>query len=205
MIFEWMKAKHIGDLKDLGTFKEVKLQVLDDLNLQGVITFRGYETLFNFIKKLRNFITNEFLSPELATYLTDCETKKNKVKFLDFKKFIMNELDLNGIISFKNRNAILTFIIQIQALEHKCQPINMKHDFFITEKHKLAFMLLNYNPVFDKELGIKRLHYLDKDKAREWRNRYIKIFHPDKGDDEQLTNEVSSMINLLYNRMVGKA
>ncbi len=66
-------------------------------------------------------------------------------------------------------------------------------------------MFTHYNPIYDEDLGVTRLYYLSKDKAREWRNKYIKLFHPDQGHNTDFAEEVAMAINKIYNRMVGDA
>lgn len=80
--------------------------------------------------------------------------------------------------------------------------------YFKSEKHKFAFMLIrNEQAVFDEDLGIKKKHYIDKEAAKEWKMKYIKMFHPDKNlDDNGIDfDAVTQKINKIYNRMVGKA
>ena len=75
----------------------------------------------------------------------------------------------------------------------------------MSDKHEAAFMILNYNPQFNKELGITRKHYMNKDLAREWKLRYIKMFHPDQGFVLKNQDKVVEAINRIYQEMVGEA
>lgn len=82
-----------------------------------------------------------------------------------------------------------------------------KDEYFISEKHRLAFFILkNEKNAFDDELGITRRHYLDKELAKEWRNKMLNKFHPDK-DLENIfeNNEITQKINKMYKRMTGEA
>lgn len=81
--------------------------------------------------------------------------------------------------------------------------------YFLNEKLRLAFFIKKHEKgFFDEELGIKKKHYLDKHAAKEWKNKLLKEFHPDKNiKNDHLLNydEITSCINKIYTRMVGKA
>ncbi|SDX98526.1 J domain-containing protein [Pseudomonas sp. NFACC08-1] len=103
--------------------------------------------------------------------------------------------------------------IRLAGLEH-IALLNAKRNaeladqYFWTKKRKLAFLLThNQMGVFDQELGIKRLHYVDEDVAKAWRAKLASEFHPDKnqGDTSIDYAEIMSCINRMYKRMVGKA
>ncbi|MHB9840956.1 hypothetical protein Q8F57_039750 [Paraburkholderia terrae] len=95
---------------------------------------------------------------------------------------------------------------------------SMGRGFFKSAKHMKAFMLLNYDPKFNNELGIGRKCFVDKGAAKVWMGKMQKEFHPDGSIDkqEQKSNqegpaedysldEVSQAINALYAKMTGKA
>lgn len=52
--------------------------------------------------------------------------------------------------------------------------IQESDDYFISERHKIGFMILNYNVNFNDELEIAKKHYVNKNLAKEWRNKYIR-------------------------------
>jgi len=117
-------------------------------------------------------------------------------------KYIKDYLHIMPNI-FKSWKGLLTFTELIES-----NFINYKKDeYFISEKHRLAFFILkNEKNAFDDELGITRKHYLDKELAKEWRNKMLNKFHPDK-DIENLfeNNEITQKINKMYKRMTGEA
>lgn len=88
--------------------------------------------------------------------------------------------------------------------------------FFKSKKHEEIFYILNFEKNFDKELGISRKHYLDKELAKLWRHEMLKKYHNsitlDKNGNSQ-DNDFSSDIYfkveanliLIYKRMVGEA
>ncbi|RBB33554.1 hypothetical protein DPV79_34395 [Burkholderia reimsis] len=95
---------------------------------------------------------------------------------------------------------------------------SMEAGFFKSGKHMKAFMLLNYDPKFNNELGISRKCFVDKDSAKSWMGKMQKEFHPDASIDRQKEkasqegsaqdyslDEVSQAINVLYKKMTGKA
>jgi signal recognition particle subunit SEC65 len=70
----------------------------------------------------------------------------------------------------------------------------------------LEFCILKHEGNYlDEELGITRRHYIDKEIAKKWRNDMQKIFHDDKNSKNEQYKKVSSKINKIYERMIGKA
>ena len=51
-----------------------------------------------------------------------------------------------------------------------------KNSYFKSSFHEFAFYLHINNPIFDKNLGINRIHMIDKEKAAEFRNFYKELF-----------------------------
>lgn len=81
-------------------------------------------------------------------------------------------------------------------------------DFFLSQRRKWAFCILrNEKGDLDKELGITRKHFINRELAKEWRNRMIQEFHPEKNvaepEDELIV--ITQRINKIYGRMVGNA
>ena len=116
----------------------------------------------------------------------------------DLRAGIANKLNFTDckLISFNNLASQLSM-----------NGIKLEDEFFITKKRKLAFLLKRHEKgFFDKELGIKRKHYIDKSAAKEWKIKLAKEFHPDKnlGDTSLDFAEITQCINKIYSRMVGK-
>lgn len=131
------------------------------------------------------------------------ENLKENYKLKEIVSKIDEDLNLHGIIKFKSFKNVFMFI---QALKTFIDDyIKCKDGFFLSDKHEIAFMILNYNPQFNKKLGITRKHYMNKDLAREWKLRYIKMFHPDQGFVLKNQDKVVEAINRIYQEMVGKA
>lgn len=125
-------------------------------------------------------------------------------KYNQIRKNILNDKSLSDVLSIKTKS---DFLKVIEAF-YKISLLNNEDAFFKSEKHKLAFMILNHQgTIFDEELDIKKKHYLDKKTADEWKRKHQSIFHPDKNiDDDSLDYEViMQKINKIHSRMVGKA
>jgi hypothetical protein len=78
--------------------------------------------------------------------------------------------------------------------------------YFRSRKHEMAFYFKINNVVFDKNLGIKRIHLVNLEKARELKNYYLGIFHPDhnKDSDSGLNyDEVCADISATFYRVSG--
>lgn len=131
------------------------------------------------------------------------EELRQKFKFREIYEIVLGDLKLKGILTIRGFSNLFKIIKALETF--KKENIEYIDDFFISEEHKIAFMLLNYNPSFNNDLEITRLHYLNKDKAKEWRNKYIKMFHTDLGNKFPQQEEISASINTLYKRMVGEA
>lgn len=77
---------------------------------------------------------------------------------------------------------------------------------FKSREQEIAFYFKVNNAIFDKHLGIKKIHATDPRKAKELKNAYLRMFHPDrKGQDEMGLNydEVSADIDATFHRVSG--
>jgi len=76
--------------------------------------------------------------------------------------------------------------------------------YFISRFHELAFYLHMNNPSFDKNLGICRVHMIDKEKTLELCDFYRELFQTIK-PIEQYHNldyiKIEQDIDALYNRL----
>lgn len=137
-------------------------------------------------------------------YWLSLSESKIKNDFDILKVDVIKDTDLKGILSIESADDLVKIIKAF-----KKASINSAEDkYFKSEKHKIGFMLLKHEgSVFDEELGIKKKHYINKEAAKEWKQKYQSIYHPDKnvGDSSIDYEEVMSKINKIYNRMVGKA
>ncbi|MDI6976107.1 hypothetical protein [Serratia sp. Se-RSBMAAmG] len=79
-----------------------------------------------------------------------------------------------------------------------------KNSYFKSSFHEFAFYLHINNPIFDKNLGICRVHMIDKEKALELCDFYRGLFQTIK-PIEQYHNldyiKIAQDIDLLYNRL----
>ncbi|WP_323939738.1 hypothetical protein [Aeromonas caviae] len=78
--------------------------------------------------------------------------------------------------------------------------------YFKSKEHELAFYLKINNQAFDKYLGIKKIHMIDVRKAKELKNEYLRIFHPDrkKGVDNGLNyDDICADISTIFHRVSG--
>ncbi|OPB21769.1 hypothetical protein [Pseudomonas fluorescens] len=78
--------------------------------------------------------------------------------------------------------------------------------YFQSKLHEIAFYFSVNNAVFDKHLGIKKVHTIDVNKARALRNSYLNLFHPDKNINSEIDldfTKVSEDINGLFSRVSG--
>ncbi|OON97910.1 MAG: hypothetical protein ATN36_02215 [Epulopiscium sp. Nele67-Bin005] len=217
-MYSWINVNSEDDLRKLGKFREVKQQVLEELNLVGIIGFSSITKLYNFINQLKVYQNDQYLTQEILAYITNYENKSIKVNFDQVKKEILGKLNLENKIYIKNKSCLLILLLQIQVFLDNTKVINQTptisqtlviqtspDGYFISELHKLAYMFVNYTSKFDEDLGITRLHYLDIDEAKAWRNKYIKLFHPDQMNSLGVNEDISSAITKIYKRMVGKS
>ena len=126
------------------------------------------------------------------------DTKINEKHNSEIIDFIKSDTKLDTVF----KKGLIKFIDTLKRV-----PIHLNKDsYFISEKHKLEFCILKHEGNYlDEELGITRKHYVDKDIAKEWRNRMQEIFHDDKNFNNERYTKVSSKINKIYERMIGKA
>lgn len=79
---------------------------------------------------------------------------------------------------------------------------------FKTRLNEIAFYfgIATSNPIFDKELGIKRVHQKDAEKARSLKKAYLQRLHPDKNIEDNSGvdfNELSANITKVFFRVSG--
>lgn len=79
-------------------------------------------------------------------------------------------------------------------------------NYFKNREQEIAFYFKINNVIFDKYLGIKKIHMTDMRKAKELKNAYLRMFHPDrKAQDESGVNynEISADIDATFHRVSG--
>ena len=131
------------------------------------------------------------------------EELKKGFKFGEICKAVLYDLGLVGVISIKRFSSLFKVIEALSTFRTEC--FKNSDSFFISEEHRIAFMLLHYNKQFNDVLGITQRHYVDKETAKDWRNKYVKMFHTDYGIKFPQQEEIVSAINMIYKRMVGEA
>lgn len=78
--------------------------------------------------------------------------------------------------------------------------------YFKSRLHELAFYFSTNNPQFDTLLGIKPIHKINHEKARDLRKIYLHIFHPEKNiisDSDLDFKKISMEINAVFHRVTG--
>lgn len=79
-------------------------------------------------------------------------------------------------------------------------------DYFRSREHEIAFYFKVNNAFFDKNLGIKKIHVVNLGKAKELKNFYLRMFHPDRkiNSDSGLDyDEVCKDIDATFHRVSG--
>lgn len=77
-------------------------------------------------------------------------------------------------------------------------------DYFKSNYHKIAFMLLYYHPMYNKELNITKDLYNNEKAAKAWRDQFFVLFHPNRGVIVPRQNEVLERVDKIYRNMVQK-
>ncbi len=78
---------------------------------------------------------------------------------------------------------------------------------FKSKKHEILFYFKNFDNKFYGYLGIKKVHLVDKNKARLLKKEYLKIFSPDKNinknniDFDFNYNEACSYIEMAFKKI----
>lgn len=83
-----------------------------------------------------------------------------------------------------------------------------KTKFFKDRMHELAFYfsLGASSTYFDNDLHIKKIHVLRVEKAKELKNKYLSIFHPDSNVNSSIDldlNQVCQDIQATFHRVSG--
>lgn len=76
-------------------------------------------------------------------------------------------------------------------------------DYFKSNYHKIAFMLLYYHPMYNKDLNITKNLYGNEKAARSWRDQFFILFHPNRGIIVPRQNEVLERVDSIYRQLLG--
>lgn len=126
-------------------------------------------------------------------YINEEDLKSN---FEDIKENLKDKEFLN-INSFEDLLLLRNFLFG-----------QFRDGYFKSERHMKAFLLSKYESnVFNKELGISRRHFVDKNLAKKWMTEMQSQFHPDRNQDILADidfTKISEGINRAYGEMVGR-
>lgn len=151
-------------------------------------------------------ITERIMKPPFFWLSIEDELQISTEKeFISIKEQLINDTGLAGLVQISTRTELIK---TIHAFKKAKFTQATEDEFFISQKHKIAFLILKHEgSLFDQELGITRKHYMNKDLALSWKVQLLKEFHPDRDPDKlfKTSDEVTQKVNLIYNRMVGKA
>lgn len=76
--------------------------------------------------------------------------------------------------------------------------------YFQSKEHEIAFYFKMNIKDFDLHLGIKQVHAKDVKKAKELKNLYLRMFHPDRKQDSDSNlnyDEICVDINFTFQRV----
>ena len=137
----------------------------------------------------------------------DVDIKKidSEGEYKALKNAVLSDTNLGDLISIKNKDDLIEVITAFKKAKLVQRD---KDNFFLSEKHKLAYCLLKHERgLFDKELGITKKHYLDNKEAKKWKEHLTNIFHPDKDINNEFSSskDVMAKINRIFNQMIGKS
>lgn len=110
----------------------------------------------------------------------------------------MKECKMNLIKKINEESGIINKNSLLKDGENTC--------YFKNRIHEIAFYFKENNQIFDKYLGIKKVHMIDKKKANDLRKIYLSIFHPDKNiniENDIDFNKVCEDINNVFKRLTG--
>jgi hypothetical protein len=136
-----------------------------------------------------------------------------KQEKLDYKQIIIGRGKTKTIHYLLAIDFIYYSFPELKIELYSFNPTQIKksqNQFFHSDLHELAFYInlhdTNFLEVANKKLNIKRLHYVDKKRAKEWRNNLLKTFHPDKNQNNLFDyDEITQNINNIYTRMIGES
>ncbi len=81
-------------------------------------------------------------------------------------------------------------------------PEDSDHEYFKSETDRLCFLLIHCEGARrNAMLGIRRVHYADKKKAKRWYKAIALKLHPDKNPDHPKCAEAMHKLNDLYQVM----
>lgn len=129
---------------------------------------------------------------------------KTLVKFRnEIKISFFNRTNLKVTIkSWKDGFEKAQLLFLLSESNNDSYILNQNSDYFKDKISEYIFYLLELNGEIQmKKLKISKIHYKDKNKAKEWRNNLIKMLHPDISFHAK-TKEATEAINLIYKAMI---
>ncbi|MGL5203272.1 hypothetical protein [Cetobacterium sp.] len=138
--------------------------------------------------------------------------KLNEIKNFSFKEKcrIFKEIFKieNGL--FKSKTSLNNFIeMLLNLLEDRDNEIIKNESFSKIDNYEEIFYLIHFEKGFDKELGISKFHYGNKELAKKWKKNMMKKYHYDAliniDLDETRKVVLGQNINKIFKRMVGES
>jgi hypothetical protein len=96
----------------------------------------------------------------------------------------------------------VTYSELTKAINFVKENINFSEKIFCSREKEYLFYLIHLEgEQRNKFLGIKDVHYEDKEKAKNWYREIVKYIHPDKNKDPD-ANKAFVTLNKIYNQMI---
>jgi hypothetical protein len=116
-------------------------------------------------------------------------------------QFKIETTSLNFIETLLNN---LKITIKDFSIIRESKDIN-NNNYFKSKEDEYIFYLVELDGELQQEkLKISLMHYKDRDKAKEWRDKLITMIHPDKSNHSNAT-KATEKINEIYKRMIKNA
>lgn len=140
-------------------------------------------------------------------YCDSVEELKKLGSFKEVRKQVKKGVGDNIKIKANSWDNLFKSISSFKELFKEIEFPNRKDDYqdlyFKSQISKTIFYLLELDGEDRLEkLGINRLHYIEKEKADEWRKKLIKKVHPDICNHPK-AQEAFIKVNYLYKEMIG--
>lgn len=124
-------------------------------------------------------------------------------KFNEVKKELKKELEGFKGIKWNSWDNLFKGIEAYKNFNCKRKEDEKKENYFISKAAEYIFYLLELDGEARLEkLGITKMHFVSKDKAKNWRNNIAKIIHPDKCN-HKMAREATAKLSKIYMELTG--
>lgn len=197
----WRTVKSVEELRSLGKLKAISEEIAKEIHAVNVPK-SSWNMLFSYIQNYLNKASQSHQNDAVVSMYTTDWSQIESVSdlkalgcFLEVKRLVQQQCNIG---KFKGKG----WEDLLQVIKKKRVCTQYVSNYFKDESSEIIYCILELQgEARVQKLGINRLHYVDKQYAREWKNKLIKVIHPDQCTHVN-ANEATIELNKLYGEMI---